>query len=207
MRMQLEETFQQLTAQYTNDSALTHMLWQEIVTAYSNKKRHYHNLSHLQNLLEELEPQKHLIHNWNLMLFSVYYHDIVYNTLKTDNEERSAVLAVKRVKQLGLNQAEITQCEEQIIATKSHTISTNSDTNLFTDADLAILGKDATTYMNYSHQIRQEYKVYPDFMYNPRRKKVLHHFLQMESIYKTPQFRQQYEEQARRNLQQELARY
>ena len=64
---------------------------------------------------------------------------------------------------------------------------------MFTDADLAILGKDATTYMNYSHQIRQEYKVYPDFMYNPRRKNVLHHFLQMESIYKTPQFRQQYD--------------
>jgi predicted metal-dependent HD superfamily phosphohydrolase len=205
--MQLEETFQQLTAQYTNDKALTHTLWQEIVTAYSNKKRHYHNVAHLQNLLEELVPLKHLIRNWNLLLSSVYYHDIVYNTLKTDNEERSAALAVKRLHQLGLNKEEIALCQQQIIATKSHTISTNQDTNLFTDADLSVLGKDAATYITYSHQIRQEYKVYPDFMYNPGRKKVLQHFLQMESIYKTPQFREQYEEQARSNLQDELSKY
>ena len=205
--MELEETFQQLKAQYTNDKALTNTLWLEIEKAYSNKKRHYHNLTHLQNLIHELEQQKHLIQNWNLMLFSIYYHDIVYNTLKTDNEERSAVLAVKRLNQLGFNKEDIAVCEEQIIATKAHTISTNPDTNLFTDADLSILGKDAATYITYSHQIRQEYKVYPDFIYNPGRKKVLQHFLQMKFIFKTPQFREQYEQQARKNLQEELTGY
>jgi predicted metal-dependent HD superfamily phosphohydrolase len=205
--MQLEDTFQQLTAQYTNDKALTDSLWLEIAKAYNSKKRHYHNLTHLQNLLQELEQQKHLIQHWNLLLFSIYYHDIVYNTLKTDNEEQSAVLAVKRLNELGLDKQDISICEEQIIATKSHTISAKPDTNLFTDADLSILGKDTATYIAYSHQIRQEYKVYPDFMYNPGRKKVLQHFLQMEYIYKTPIFREQYEQQAKRNLQEELSRY
>ena len=90
-----------------------------------------------------------------------------------------------------------------IKCTKSHEFS-DSDTNYFTDADLSILGKSWKTYEEYYQQIRKEYKIYPDFIYNSGRKKALQHFLKMDRIFKTDYFFEKYEIQARENLQNEL---
>ena len=90
------------------------------------------------------------------------------------------------------------------MATKLHGLNTDSDTNYFMDADLAILGADDDLYNLYTRQIRKEYKFYPDLLYKPGRRKVLQHFLQMDSIYKTSYFKDKYEWQARKNIKREL---
>jgi predicted metal-dependent HD superfamily phosphohydrolase len=59
--------------------------------------------------------------------------------------------------------------------------------------------------LEYTKQIRAEYAIYPDLLYNLGRKKVLKHFLEMPSIYKTPPFQVLYEAQAKANLGKELA--
>lgn len=81
----------------------------------------------------------------------------------------------------------------------------DKEINLFTDADLSILGSVQSVYVNYAKQVRQEYSIYPDFMYRPGRQKVLNHFLQMKKIFKTDVFFNKYEAQARINLQHESA--
>lgn len=91
-----------------------------------------------------------------------------------------------------------------ILATKLHEISQDNDTNYFIDADLAILGRGQYEYQKYTEQIREEYSIYPDFMYNNGRKKALQHFLQMDAIYKTDYFFEKYEKQARLNISNEL---
>jgi predicted metal-dependent HD superfamily phosphohydrolase len=91
------------------------------------------------------------------------------------------------------------------LATKHHQLSADEDVNYFTDADLSILGQDWGTYLDYAKKIRKEYRLYPDLAYKPGRKKVLQHFFEMESIFKTSGFRERYEAAARRNLQQELS--
>lgn len=176
----------------------------EISENYSGKKRHYHALSHLENLFEELEAVRTLVHNWDAVVFAVFYHDLVYDAKKQDNEEQSALLAEKRLTALSVPEAIISLCKEIILATKSHLVSANSDVNLFTDADLSILGKPWEQYEIYYKQIREEYSVYPDLLYKPGRRKVLKHFLAMERIFKTDVFREKYEKQARRNLGREL---
>lgn len=133
-----------------------------------------------------------------------FYHDLVYDAKKQDNEEQSALLAEKRLTALSVPEAIISLCKEIILATKSHLVSANSDVNLFTDADLSILGKPWEQYEIYYKQIREEYSVYPDLLYKPGRRKVLKHFLAMERIFKTDVFREKYEKQARRNLGREL---
>ena len=89
----LKETFIELLTNYTDSDNLTDELWTEIEKNYTNKKRHYHTLQHLDNLLTQLTEVKDQIQNWNTILFTLYYHDIVYNSLKSDNEEKSAELA------------------------------------------------------------------------------------------------------------------
>jgi predicted metal-dependent HD superfamily phosphohydrolase len=179
-------------------------LWQEIASAYTKRRRYYHTLHHLDNMLGQLEEVRPLIGRWEVVLFSLYYHDIVYNPLRKDNEEKSAELAGQRLVQLGVDAPAIVACREQILATKAHDIRLSPDTNYFTDADLSILGAEAAVYDAYARDVRKEYAIYPDIVYKPGRKKVLEHFLAMKRIYKTDHFFGRLEQKARENLRREL---
>ncbi len=200
----LKNTLTELASQYTTDTVVIEKCWAELEHQYTGKGRHYHTLAHLENLLVQLSAVREQIADWDTLLFTLFYHDVVYGALKNDNEEESALLARKRMQELGVPLPSITRCAEQILATKQHLVSTDNDTNLFTDADLSILGASAEAYATYTQQIRKEYKIYPDMVYKPGRRKVLQHFLNMDSIFKTHYFHATFEMQARTNLQWEL---
>lgn len=200
----LKETFLELLTNYTDNHALANEIWAEIEKNYSSKERHYHTLQHLENLFEQLIEIKGEIQNWNTVLFTLYYHDIVYSSVKSDNEEKIAKIAEKRMKQISVSIETIELCKKQILATKSHVKSIESDTNYFTDTDLSVLGQPWETYSLYYRKVRKEYSIYPDFVYNPGRKKVLNHFLDMERIFKTDFFYNKFEIQAKQNLQKEI---
>ncbi|MBX2924155.1 MAG: hypothetical protein KF746_18285 [Chitinophagaceae bacterium] len=200
----LKGTFIKLLSNYTDNNGLVNELWAEIEKNYSGRKRHYHTLQHLDNLLVQLTEVKGEIENWETVLFTLYYHDIIYSSLRFDNEEKSAELAEKRMKRISVPHNTIQLCKEQVLATKSHNTSADDDTNYFTDADLSVLGQDWETYSWYYKNVRKEYSIYPDFVYNPGRKKVLNHFLSMDRIFKTAFFYKRFEIQARQNLQKEI---
>ncbi len=201
----LKELFLLLTSQYTNDTDLQQKLWLEIEKNYSGKKRYYHNPNHLENLLAELTELKEVISNWNAIVFAVFYHDVVYKAHRKDNEEQSALLASKHLRQLNCDAALIDQINKLILATKSHLLSDDADVNLFTDADLSILGKDWETYNTYCANVRKEYAIYPDLLYKPGRKNALQHFLSMNRIFKTEHFYKKYEESAKKNMEREIS--
>jgi predicted metal-dependent HD superfamily phosphohydrolase len=200
----LKETFMALALKYTDNQGLIDKLWKEIEKSYSNENRYYHTLQHLHHLLEQLIDIKTEIKEWDTVLFSLYYHDIIYNSLKSDNEEKSAEFAEKRMAQLSVCNINIENCKQQILATKSHFEHSDSDTNYFTDADLSILGQDWETYSEYFKNVRKEYSIYPSLIYNPGRKKAMKHFLAMNRIFKTDYFFHKFEQQAKQNIQKEV---
>jgi predicted metal-dependent HD superfamily phosphohydrolase len=200
----LKETFCNLVYKYCDADIVINNLWNEIVYCYSKKKRQYHTLVHLKNVLKQLEAVRQYIEDWDTILFTLFYHDIVYNALKNDNEEASALLAKKNMTMLAVPNLMIEKCVLQILATKQHLLNIDSDSNYFTDADLSILGADWEAYSTYLTNVRKEYFIYPNFIYNPGRKKVLQHFLSMERIYKTDYFFERFEMQAKLNMQKEM---
>ena len=200
----LKETFINLFKNYTDSEHIITEFWAEIEQNYSHKNRHYHTLSHLDNLLAQLTAVKDKIEGWDTVLFTLFYHDVIYDVLKSDNEEQSAKLAEKRMRQISVPDYIIKNCKHQILATKKHLAHPQSDTNYFTDADLSILGQNQENYIVYSQNVRKEYSVYPDLVYIPGRKKVLEHFIKMEWIYKTAYFNHKFEHQAKQNLKFEL---
>ena len=202
--MNLEQIFENVCSRFSKNKVLHKTLWMEIELAYTGRDRHYHNMEHLQSLYQELEACKAEVAGENAVMFSLFYHDIVYKSTSKSNEEKSAELASKRLQTLSLPAPLINQVYQYILATKGHEVSDSHDCNLFTDADLSILGRPWDEYVNYLEQVRAEYSIYPNFLYRPGRKKVLHHFLDMPRIYKTDFFFSRYEIQARENLQKEL---
>lgn len=199
----MKEKFERLCLNFTNDSDLIEKSWIEIEKKYSAKSRNYHNLQHLENMFGEIENVKDKIENVNIISYSIFYHDVIYDATSKSNEEKSAEISKERLECLGINNEEIHKVYEQILATKSHKKSDDEDTNFLLDADLSILGKNDEVYLEYTKQIRKEYSIYPDFLYKPGRKKVLEHFLQLENIFKTDYFKTKYEIQARRNIESE----
>lgn len=202
--MILKEKFFQICLQFTKDEILIENLWTEIEKKYSEKSRHYHNLKHLENMFSELEFVKDKIFNFSNLSFSVFYHDVIYDATSKLNEEKSAEFAKLKLQKLGLNETDLAEISEQILATKSHQKAENNDINYLLDADLSILGQNIESYIKYTKQIRKEYSIYPDFLYKPGRKKVLQHFLELESIFKTECFKEKYEGQARENIELEI---
>lgn len=204
MKSVLEKTFLSLVSTYTKNERLAATLWAEITHQYSEKGRYYHTLNHLDYLLSQLLEIKEEICQWETILFTLYYHDIVYDPSQTNNEEQSAVIAEKRLRQITVPQDITEICKQQIIATQFHTSSDNSDTNYFTDADLSILGQPWHVYRQYAEDVRKEYGLYTDSIYYQGRKQVLQRFLSMDRIFKTDHFFNAFEVTARENLRKEI---
>jgi predicted metal-dependent HD superfamily phosphohydrolase len=202
----LKRTWQELIFPYSKDEKLINDAFDELVARYSAVGRYYHNLSHLQALLALQQQFAGLARNKEIMQLAIFYHDIIYNVKQTDNEEQSALAAGRFLQQTGFPAYQLITVMDYIRATKSHTGDEHDeDLQLFLDFDLAILGSEVGNYRQYARQVRQEYSIYPDEVYNPGRKKVLAHFLELPSIYKTGAFREQYEAQARKNISMEMA--
>ncbi len=200
----LKKVFIDLLKSYSISNNEIDRLWLDIELQHASKDRYYHNLKHLENLYKQLIKVKNEIQDWNMLLFALFYHDYIYNIFKNDNEKQSGIYATKILTSLQLDINSISFCNEIILATQGHQISTNPDINYFTDADLSILGSDWETYTQYYKDVRKEYKFYPDFIYQKGRIKVLQSFLKMPRIYKTKSFYSFYELQAKENIQKEL---
>ena len=201
---ELEGVFRELAGKYSLDNIAVQRAWRMIETHHTERGRHYHNLNHLADIITELQPFKD-DDGWDVLLFTTFYHDIMYNVLRHDNEEQSAELAVKEMSILGVPEPIIVATKDCILATKTHETTGNDLIDLFIDADMSIVGRDRETYIIYAQQVRKEYGIYPDLLYNPGRKRALSHFLKMERIFKTAYFFDKYEVSARANVSFEMA--
>lgn len=201
----IHDIWTRLNHPYTADTTLVQQTFADIQTAYQAPERHYHNLQHITQLLTLQHSHAGQLTAPDVVQYAIFFHDIVYDVQRRDNEERSAVAAVEYLRQTNFPPEKITAVDTFIRATQTH-INTQNDRDLdyFLDFDLQILGAAPDNYQAYTQQIRREYSIYPDTLYHPGRKKVLQHFLEMPAIYRTPDFQQQYETQARQNIQAEL---
>lgn len=201
----MKKIFEALCQRYSDDLPLIASLWEEIVERYSKPHRYYHTLEHLEHLYRLLIPFKDVV-AWESLLFTLFYHDIVYDVPSRTNEQESALLARERLQQLNVPLSQIEKVVEMIIATQHHS-SQDTETQIFLDADLAILGSEPTVYQNYLQKIRQEYQIFSDEAYRQGRIAFLQTMVTREPIFHHPIFYQRYEAQAKANLKRELYNY
>jgi predicted metal-dependent HD superfamily phosphohydrolase len=97
----LKSTFLSLLEPYSQHSDLIKTYWQQIAVNYSGAGRFYHTLAHLEHLYGQVLPLRPLVQDWDTFLFTLFYHDIIYNALRKDNEEKSAEIAEAHLSALG----------------------------------------------------------------------------------------------------------
>ncbi|MCG2611605.1 hypothetical protein LZZ90_08805 [Flavobacterium sp. SM15] len=200
--MNLQQIFTELLVNNGFSEGNAIVRWTELEKAYSHKSRQYHNLTHLKEMIICFEEYRNQLQCPDEVLYAIFYHDYVYNSSRKDNEAKSAELAVSLLPEHStVNKDRIYKL---IMVTKDHLCHDNEDEKWLIDFDLKILSKEWEDYMIYYKQIRKEYSIYPDFMYNPGRKKALQHFLENKNIYQTETFKNLYEQQAIANIQREI---
>lgn len=188
------------------ESALAQSAFHDLLSAYGEEKRWYHNLEHLDDVLSTIDWIGDEAEHPALVRLAAWFHDAVYDPRANDNEERSALLSETVCMGWGLTAEDIALVGRLIRATKTHEAKDEDcDAAVLLDADLAILGAEEVAYDRYTIAIRQEYAWVPEDDYRRGRTQVLQRFLKRERLFRLGRMRDRYETQARRNLFREIA--
>jgi predicted metal-dependent HD superfamily phosphohydrolase len=183
----------------------------ELVRAYAEPERHYHNLAHIEAMLQLMRSYENALSDPQSVEAAIWFHDVIYDTRRHDNEEKSADLVASRL--AGLFSADrIAFVVGMIRASASHHVPEEFDEvqrldcALFLDTDLSVLGSTPDLFDAYEDAVRREYGWVPDALWREGRRRVLQGFLDRPAIYMSSQFRASHEVAARANLMRSLQR-
>lgn len=180
-----------------------------VIEAWTTPGRRYHTLQHLQESLDLLFLWSHGKPWPAKVALALFFHDVVYDPTRTDNEECSARMAHGILSDAGVAVGVIEEVEALIMATRHNVKPSSPDEKLLVDVDLAILGSPPARYCEYVRQVREEFAHVPEAAFRAGRLKVLEGFLDPECsrpIFHTPAGIQSFDAQARANVADEIRR-
>ncbi|PWQ94238.1 HD domain-containing protein [Leucothrix arctica] len=180
-------------------------IFEQLAEQYRSPSRHYHSDQHVIECLRHFEKFRHLAEHSAEIKVAIWFHDAIYDSQKSDNEEQSAAWATSYLTSKGVAEGVVSRIDAMIIATKTHK-PFNHDSAIMLDIDLGILGASDAAFEAYDQAVRREYQWVPAKAYESGRKQVLASFLSRERIYHTDAMFEQYESQARRNLTRRMDR-
>jgi len=174
----------------------------ELVAAYTAPGRHYHDLNHIEDCLGALAGVDDLSSaERDILTEAIWWHDVVYDPTRSDNEELSAQLAEQHVR------PELRQEVGRLIRlTRTHEVEPDDRLGaILISIDLSILGAAPARYDAYAAAIRKEFAHVPDGDYRAGRARVLSQFAARPVIFPDAVFAARYDRLARDNLARELA--
>ena len=167
---------------------------------YEHPSRTYHNLQHIHSMREKLTESERFAENPHRILLAIWFHDIVYDAKRTDNELKSAEFWIRKMTPYLLEDP-LQWGKMAILATIDHYPNPDSDIQLLLDLDLASLGASWETFQENSEQICQEYGHVPDDIFREGRKTFLTKMLERPRLYGTEYWHNLLEKQARENME------
>lgn len=171
-----------------------------LITAYSEKWRHYHTAEHITACLRHLDAITPGLDAPREVEMALWFHDAVYKPLSSNNEQESADWAMTFLLGEGADHAAAVRVRRLIMATRHDAPCLTGDETILVDIDLSILGTDPIVYNRYEQQVRKEYALVPSFIYRKKRVAILRGFLERPRIYASGRFAEATEHQARANL-------
>jgi predicted metal-dependent HD superfamily phosphohydrolase len=187
----------------TSDTSRTE--WAAVVAAWSEPHRRYHDLGHLAavlGLVGELEGEAA---DPAAVRLAAWYHDVVYDPARGDNEEASAGRARAGLRGL-VDRERIAEVERLVLLTAGHDAGDDDpDGAVLCDADLAVLASPPDAYAAYASAVREEYGHLPDDVFTTGRIAVLEHLLALPALYRLPAVAADWTPRARANLTAELS--
>ncbi|MER6120222.1 hypothetical protein [Streptomyces sp. NPDC001743] len=176
-----------------------------LLARWAEPQRRYHTLAHLTAVLDHVDALAGHAEDPDAVRLAAWFHDAVYRPDRSENEERSAVLAERALPEAGVPAATTAEVARLVRLTVTHDPA-DGDTNgeALCDADLAILAAPPKEYAEYAARVREEYGFVPDEAFREGRAAVLRQLLELPRLFRTPYGAAEWEARARHNLSTEL---
>lgn len=181
---------------------------ENLLARWSEPQRRYHTVDHLRAVLDQVEallpgarpPDP------DAVLLAAWFHDAVYRPDRSENEERSAHLAQRALREAGVPSGRGAEVVRLVRLTVDHDPEPD-DLNgaVLCDADLAVLAGSPAAYAAYAASVREEYGFVPEQVFRQGRAAVLRQLLALPRLFHTEEARERWEATARHNLTTELA--
>ncbi len=187
------------------DSKIAH---REIYFHYLTSNHAYHNRPHINYGLKSIYRLRKKLKNPDLVELARWFHDIIYNPWASDNKQKSADFAMKRMKLWWLPLSKRIVVYDFIMSTDYTNDWTpyDSDAHFIKEIDYSIFWSPRNQYTSYLEWIRSEYSGYWLQQYKSWRKSFLWKILQQAkqwTLFTLSEFKQ-YNNQSVDNIYYEL---
>jgi predicted metal-dependent HD superfamily phosphohydrolase len=206
--LELSARFRALVGKLGGDPEAAPQVFDRVHAAWSAASRRYHNIEHLVDCLRELDASDARGPAVELAELALWYHDVVYQPLASDCEERSARALLDDAATLAIPDASAKLAADLVRATahaRARDASSSPAADLVVDIDLSILGRDFLRFMDYEYAVEEEYSSVPTVVFRSGRRTFLTALLDRPYIFRTEHFRGRYEQRARRQIEGLLA--
>jgi predicted metal-dependent HD superfamily phosphohydrolase len=184
----------------------------ELMSAWSEPQRHYHDQRHLRECLALWTRWRELSPRDGEVALALWFHDAIYDPqapVSGSNELKSAAWAARSLVRAGADSDTAQRVHDLVMATQHDApaaLGASLDAQLLVDIDLSILGSPAERFECYDQDVRKEYAWVPGFRYQEARAQVLQSFLDRPRLYHGEHAVALLEAQARINLAAALSR-
>ena len=194
--------------QHLGRSSASLTWYESIVSRYRQAGRHYHGVRHVRWVVRHVVALAHVSDDLGAVIAAAFFHDLVYDPTRGDNEVASAELADRALTELGWEPERRQHVEEMILATIDHDVDRvgcGADIQLLLAADLAVLAAAPAKYSDYVRGVRREYSHVSDDDWRAGRSAVLHGLLDRRHLFAPELDLHDWEQRARANITAELA--
>jgi len=173
---------------------------QRLLDGYDEPQRHYHTLAHIEQCMAMFDQCSSLAHNPDALELAVWFHDVIFEPGKSDNEARSAKLYLQFSD--GVHDQATRGLVERLIMATLHDGSSleDSDARYMVDIDLSSFGLSWEYFLEDSGNLRLENADLSDAEYYRRKTSFQGRLLARERFYLSDYFAERLDAQARANL-------
>ena len=180
-----------------DDSASIH---ERLINSYCEPQRHYHTLVHIEHCLGMFDQCKSLVSNPDALEIAVWFHDVIFEPGRHDNEALSKELYLYL--SIKAHAPELRELVGRLIMATLHDGNSleDDDARYMVDIDLSSFGLSWDEFLRDSDNLRLENPQLSDAEYYFNQGNFQNHLLGRERFYLSDFFSQRYESRARENL-------
>ncbi|MCT9078172.1 HD domain-containing protein [Streptomyces fulvoviolaceus] len=176
-----------------------------LLARWQEPQRRYHTPAHLTAVLDHIDVLEKYAADPDVVRLAAWFHDAVYLPDRSENEERSAHLAERALREAGVAEARTAEVARLVRLTVTHDPADDDrDGQVLCDADLAILAAPPSAYAAYTAAVREEYHFVPNDAFRTGRSAILRQLLDLPRLFRTSYGEVEWEATARYNLRSEL---
>lgn len=174
--------------------------YRRLIYEYGDPERIHHGMDHPLSMIREQTPYTRKMKDPVAVKAVDFLHDVKNETRSQTNVTDSAKITEEIFTEAKLPSSRVEDIKEGVLDTDHERTPHNKDCMYAVDSDLAIFGQPRPVFIGYEKAIRGEYFWVPEKDYREVRARILEGFYKREPLFHTPEFRDKYEDIAKRNL-------